>query len=124
MSQYAIYKNLGDKANVDKTQYTVSIENEESKVELVRNFKVCVFDIYGDWCNPCKSIAPKFNELAKKYNKNGLCALAKENVDLGLSPMVTAVPSFIFIKEGKIVDLITGGNIPMIEQKIQDLLQN
>jgi len=48
--------------------------------------------------------------------------LAKENVDLRLSPSIQVVPTFEFYFNGKIDSLITGADLTSVEEKIIDLL--
>lgn len=134
MSNYAKYKDLGDRQefmNTEKEQprqqprqeEIESIENGEHKKWLIQNNKVVVVDIYGDWCGPCKQIEPKYNELAQKYSRARECAIVKENVDKKISPTVRGVPTFQFFFKGQPAGIITGANIANVEQKIIQLLQ-
>lgn len=100
-----------------------SIKSIEEKKMLIENNKICVFDIYGDWCGPCKIVSPQFVELSKKYNISGVCFLAKENVDLRLSPNIQVVPTFEFYLNGKLNAIITGADINSVEEKIIELLE-
>jgi len=101
-----------------------NIKSIEEKKMLIENNKICVFDIYGDWCGPCKIVGPLFVELSKKYNISGVCFLAKENVDLRLSPNIQVVPTFEFYLNGKLSAIITGADINAVEEKIIELLEN
>ncbi|KAH8901817.1 thioredoxin-like protein [Coniochaeta sp. PMI_546] len=62
-------------------------------------------DFYADWCPPCKTIAPIFQSLATKHSIPGVLAFAKVNVDhvqdVAAAYRVTAMPTFLFFKEGK-----------------------
>lgn len=61
-------------------------------------------DFYADWCPPCKAIAPIFEQLANKFTIPGILAFAKVNVDhvqdVAGKYRVTAMPTFMFFKEG------------------------
>lgn len=61
-------------------------------------------DFYADWCPPCKAIAPIFEQLANKFAIPGILAFAKVNVDhvqdVAGKYRVTAMPTFMFFKEG------------------------
>lgn len=126
---YAKYKDLGvmdtPKANSPSDPNTVYlIKSLKEKENLIRDHKVCVIDIYGDWCGPCKRIAPDFAKLASTYNSPNRCILVKEDVDMGFSKEVSGVPLFQFYLNGKLDGSITGGNIPAIEKKIKELLES
>lgn len=62
-------------------------------------------DFFADWCPPCKTIAPIFAQLASKHGVPGALAFAKVNVDhvndVAARYRVTAMPTFLFFKEGK-----------------------
>lgn len=62
-------------------------------------------DFYADWCPPCKAIAPVFESLAAKHSIPGVLAFAKVNVDhvqdVAAAYRVSAMPTFLFFKEGK-----------------------
>ncbi|KAI1101151.1 thioredoxin-like protein [Jackrogersella minutella] len=62
-------------------------------------------DFYADWCGPCKVIAPHYETLAKQHSTPGALAFAKVNVDhaqdAALAYGVSAMPTFMFFKEGR-----------------------
>ncbi len=62
-------------------------------------------DFYADWCPPCKSIAPVFAALAAQHGAPGVLAFAKVNVDhaqdVARAYRVTAMPTFLFFKDGR-----------------------
>ncbi|KAI9109625.1 hypothetical protein QN277_027716 [Acacia crassicarpa] len=79
--------------------------------------KLIVVDFTASWCGPCRFIAPVLAELAKKYP--GVTFL-KVDVDelktVAQDWAVEAMPTFVFLKEGKIVDRVVGA-------KKEELLQ-
>ena len=60
---------------------------------------------FADWCPPCKVIAPVFESLATKHAVPEILAFAKVNVDsvqdIARTYRITAMPTFLFFKEGK-----------------------
>lgn len=86
----------------DKTHHINS--SAELNSLLSSNTYVAV-DFFADWCPPCKTIAPIFQTLAAKHSIPGLLAFAKVNVDhvqdLAATYRVTAMPTFLFFKDGK-----------------------
>ena len=127
MAQYRKLSSFGNKSDEmnEKGESFIDIINiktiQEKKM-LIENNKICVFYIYGDWCGPCKIASPLFIELSKKYNISGVCFLAKENVDLRLSPSIQVVPTFEFYFNGKMDSLITGADVTSVEEKIIEFL--
>ncbi|KAK3671143.1 Thioredoxin-like protein 1 [Recurvomyces mirabilis] len=62
-------------------------------------------DFYADWCGPCKVISPVFAKLGKKHGIAGTLAFAKVNVDnakdIAQKYQISAMPTFMFFKDGK-----------------------
>ncbi|KPM35989.1 hypothetical protein AK830_g10571 [Neonectria ditissima] len=62
-------------------------------------------DFFADWCPPCKAIAPVYETLADKHSVPQTLAFAKVNVDhvqdAARTYRVTAMPTFLFFKDGK-----------------------
>lgn len=148
MSTYAKYKDLGGndpngsasnvnsvsqsapsqpsvaQQNVQVPSSVVEIQNLEHKKHIISNNRVCVIKIHASWCQPCKQIAPKYNQMANKYSGPGLCCLAQENSELGISN-VRGVPTFQFFKEGRYLNNdIVGADIGIVEKRIIELLQS
>jgi len=121
MSSYKKLSNFGDKRS-EKSDNVPQILRKEDKDYLIQNNKVVVVDVYADWCGPCKIVSPLFAALFPKYNIPSICALAKENVDLKLSPSVQVVPTFQFFVYGNLDSVISGADIALVENKIIELV--
>ena len=114
---------------INSNKGIIEIENIDQKINLIHQNKVCVVDIYADWCGPCKQIAGRYEELSRKYSRPGVCAVAKENVDkniknVSLFPEVKGVPFFQFFKNGVFNTSIVGADIKAVEQKIVELINS
>ncbi|CAK7346302.1 unnamed protein product [Dovyalis caffra] len=73
--------------------------------------KLIVVDFTAAWCPPCKMIAPIFAELAKKFpNVIFLKVDVDELKSVSEEWKVEAMPTFIFLKDGKEVDKIVGAD--------------
>ncbi|GAA55399.1 thioredoxin-1 [Clonorchis sinensis] len=87
---------------------------EESNSHLV------VVDFFATWCGPCKDIAPKFVALSGSYPG---VTFAKVDVDqlpeLPEEYGVTAMPTFIFFKNGKPVETVLGASIEKVEAAVK-----
>lgn len=72
--------------------------------------KNALIDFYGEWCNPCKMLAPIFNELSKDFQ--GKVFFGK--IDIDRNPRTTAqfgvqsVPMVIAFKNGRPAGQIPG----------------
>ncbi|OAQ62950.1 thioredoxin-like protein [Pochonia chlamydosporia 170] len=81
------------------------INSTEELQTLLSSTTYVAVDFFADWCPPCKTIAPVFENLASKHSKPGYLAFAKVNVDkvqeLAQIYRITAMPTFLFFKDGK-----------------------
>jgi thioredoxin 1 len=137
MSRQSQYKTFSDLDPSEKKQPLTSpcleIRDLEHKIDLLKNNEIVCIDLYGKWCEPCKVVGPKFDQLAQKYNIPGKCLLVKENVELGLiNPREYSgerIPAFIFYrngtllrhKDGTVADVV-GGNIEDVQNILERLL--
>lgn len=112
---------------ISKENYEIlvpEIKTAEEKKNMLNSFKICVIDVNAEWCGPCKITAPLFAKLYKNYNLAGVIGLAKEDVDLHLSPNVQVIPTFQFYVNGQFDSIITGADMNSVEQKIIELIKN
>ena len=64
--------------------------------------KLVVIDFYATWCGPCKVIAPKVVEMAASMdNVVFLKVDVDENEDASQEYKITAMPTFLFFKNGE-----------------------
>jgi len=77
--------------------------------QKIQQTKIAFIEFYGEWCNPCKVLAPIFAELAKDYE--GKVFFGKIDIDRNRRTVgqfgVQSVPMVIVFKDGKAV-----GNLP------------
>jgi thiol-disulfide isomerase/thioredoxin len=100
----------------------VEIQSLEHKKHFINTHKVCVVKIHAEWCQPCKAIAPRYAQMAQKYNRPGVCILVAENADLNLSN-VRGVPTHQFFKNGQYINQdVVGADIAAVEKKLMELL--
>jgi len=82
--------------------------------KLLSSSTYVIADFYADWCGPCKTIAPIFENLAKAHSQPGKLAFAKINTDsqqdIAKQYSVAAMPTFLVFKKGSVVDTIRGAN--------------
>lgn len=103
----------------------VSLTKQNFQTEVQQSDKPVVIDVYATWCGPCKVMAPLFEELAKELGDQ--YTFAKLNVDeareIATEYRVTSVPTFLFIKNNKLVGKEIG-NISKedLRSRIEDYL--
>ena len=133
MAQYKTFKTMSeDDLNNSDTSQDIKIPKISSlqhRKDLIQQNLLVVIDNYTDWCGPCKQCSPQFAKIAIKYAKQGLCVLAKENVEDGFGehPIpVRGVPCFHFYMNGQFLqdDIIVGTDIQSVENTIKRLLTN
>ena len=130
---YATYDSLTPKEDPKQdSSDNLSINSINHRQSIIdTNTVVCIY-LWGNFCKPCKTIAPQYAQLADKYYNHNKCVLMKEDVELKFTTeyRVEVVPSFIFFKHGKIVthngkilDVI-GGDLNKVESILNNLLRN
>ncbi|KAF8110954.1 hypothetical protein N665_0077s0017 [Sinapis alba] len=88
--------------------HTIEVWTEQLKAAN-ESKKLIVIDFTAVWCPPCRFIAPVFVDMAKKLlnvvffkiDVDELQSVAKEY-------KVEAMPTFLFMREGEIVDRVVG----------------
>ncbi|KAK4184967.1 Thioredoxin [Podospora australis] len=99
------------------------ISSHQEFDQLLATTRYVITDFYADWCGPCKAIAPHYVKMASTFSIPGFLAFAKVNVDNVQSVTrqygVSAMPTFLFFKEGKQVAvngqvMIQGANLPSL----------
>jgi thioredoxin 1 len=103
----------------------LEIKDSTFEAEVIKSDKPVVVDFSATWCGPCKRLAPIVEELAKEYE--GKVKIAKMDIDD--SPQtpakfrVMSVPTVVFFKGGKQVDVMIGlAGKDALKKKIDALL--
>jgi len=75
----------------------------------------------AEWCEPCRHMNNVFQQLAKSYPAHSFLQVEAEAVDdLAEQFQIASVPSFVFIREGKEIDRLTGADALMLAKKIEN----
>ena len=97
--------------------------NENFNEEVMNSDIPVMVDFYADWCGPCQMMMPIVEDMAKKYD--GKIKIGKVNTDqqrdLAAKFGVMSIPSFFFIKDGKVVNSSVGG---MTKSRIEAMLDS
>ncbi|CAK7334441.1 unnamed protein product [Dovyalis caffra] len=81
--------------------------------------KLMVIDFAASWCGPCRVIAPFLAELAKEFPHVTFLKLDVDELkSVAEEWAVEAMPTFLFLKEGKLVDKVVGAKKEKLRQTI------
>mgnify|MGYP002623001166 CR=1 FL=1 len=99
--------------------------NDSNFSEILNAGKPVLVDFWATWCGPCRAMAPVIDELAADYE--GRVTVAKCDVDeaaeLPTQFGIRNIPTFIFFKDGQMVDRLVGVNPKSVfVEKLDSLL--
>jgi len=95
-----------------------AVENKEDFDTQLTNAggKLVVIDFFATWCGPCKMIAPHLEEMDKTMDDVVFLKVdVDECEDISEEYKVTAMPTFIFLKNKEKVADLTGANIDKLK---------
>ncbi|KAG0722545.1 Thioredoxin, mitochondrial [Chionoecetes opilio] len=95
--------------NPSQAAFTVQDE-EDFRDRVLGSSTPVVVDFHAQWCGPCKLLGPRLETIiGGKGEKVHLAKVDIDNVsDLALDYGVSAVPSVLAVKDGKVVDKFVG----------------
>lgn len=90
----------------------VQIVSSANFQQMLANSPLLVIDFWAEWCGPCRMVAPVIEELSRKYA--GIITFAKCNTDenprLAGGFGISAIPTIILFRNGKVADTIVGAH--------------
>ncbi len=113
-------KDQTNQVEVETTQVATTIQqtNGVHEITSVEEFnqiaaqedRLLVFDLYADWCGPCKMLAPILEKVAQKYNdRASFYKIDTEDLpSIAQLFRVEGIPYVVFFKDGAIQNALTG----------------
>jgi thioredoxin 1 len=105
----------------------IELEVDSFEKEVIQSEIPVLVDFWGPQCAPCLALMPHVEGLTEKYGaKLKITKVdASKNRRLCLNLKVFGLPTFLFYKNGKEVDRLTGGDLKMddIEASIKKIIE-
>jgi thioredoxin 1 len=88
----------------------VDIESVETfETVLKQENKLLIFDMYADWCRPCKMLDPILTEISNENKKVQFYRINIEKQrEIAAAFGVRSIPLVLFFKNGKFLDGLLG----------------
>lgn len=98
----------------------MTILNLKTKEEFEGSVKgLAAVHFWASWCDPCKQMDAIFAQLAAENPQTNFIRVeAEEAVDISEAYDVSAVPFFLFFKNGAVIDRLEGANPPELAHKV------
>lgn len=88
----------------------IDVHDNDFESQVLRSQLPVLVDLFADWCQPCKALAPILDDIARELE--GKLVVARLDVDknpmVASSLQVQSIPMLILVHEGKLVDQSVG----------------
>ncbi|KAI4321614.1 hypothetical protein MLD38_034977 [Melastoma candidum] len=97
-----------------------SVESWKEQIQKGTDLKkLVVVDFTASWCGPCRVMAPILADIAKKMPHVMFLKVDVDELETVAKEWeVEAMPTFIFLKEGKLVEKIVGAKKDDLHAKV------
>ena len=79
--------------------------------KIMDKHEIVVIDFFASWCGPCKTIAPYFEELSKRFTSMTFVKCnCEDSPDVSSKFEIRSLPTFVIIKNGEVFDTLLGAD--------------
>ena len=87
----------------------ISVNKNNFNQEVLNSDKPVLMDFWAPWCGPCRMVGPLVEEIAKERSDIKVVKInVDEEQDLAMQFGVMSIPTLVVMKNGKIVNQVTG----------------
>ncbi|CAG5131128.1 unnamed protein product [Candidula unifasciata] len=102
-----------------RTGEVVAISSVEQFHKVIKRGRLTVVDFYATWCGPCKAIAPVIESWAAEFRDVVFVKVdVDEHPEIAQEYMISAMPTFVLIKNSVTLDVIVGA----FEEKLRETI--
>src|SRR5258708_14208207 len=91
---------------------TIEVNEAKFEAEVLKSVQAVLVDFWGQWCGPCKMLAPVLDEIATE--QAGRVKIAKVNLDdspgLAERYRVQAIPALLYFAGGEVKEMTVGAS--------------
>ena len=92
------------------SENVMELTDQNFENEVLKSDKPVLVDFWAEWCQPCRMLGPTIEKLANDYK--GKVKVGKvdtdANRDVSMKYGISAIPTVILFKEGKIAQKFVG----------------
>ncbi|EMG46640.1 txl1 Thioredoxin-like protein 1 [Candida maltosa Xu316] len=97
------------------------VKSTKDYEDFLKNNQYLVLNFTASWCGPCQAVKPIVDQA---YTENRNVEIVRvdfdNNRELVEQHQITAVPTFIFLENGKEADRVRGANVQELLSKLSD----
>ncbi len=103
----------------------IKVVKDHFEQEVLKAKQPIILDFWAAWCGPCQVLMPVMEEIAQEERQIKICKInVDEEPELARRYKIQTIPTLVYIKEGEIVDRMSGVRskgeiVEIIERKLK-----